>query len=264
MGVTREADHELPQGIDSIMFHGVLSPEAERDKYRMVNAGLIDNPLALEASTGTDALKPETKHRRRGRPRMNESEEMANDKRKRQIRLAQRAHRSRKEERMSFLESKVTELEQKMANIRRLCLGIRAAVEGMGALTTSLSLRQSLHHDMLQLLSITEVDPRPNDASSMEIPQMLVENSHIDIAWDDAILNFNDLTTIASLVSSDDQIYSGFMPNSDDHIYFDSLLGNNGLRLQSNLYPALQDDMLPHGSSMLWNQNAPVTVPSYV
>ncbi|KAH8432901.1 bZIP transcription factor [Aspergillus melleus] len=262
MGVTGEADHGLPQGTDSIVFHGVLSPEVVREHYKMMHAGLTDDPLALEAPTGTEAAKSQTKHRRRGRPRMNESEEMANDKRKRQIRLAQRAHRSRKEERMAFLETKVTELEQKMANIRRLCLGIRATVEGTGSLTTSPSLWQSLHHDTLQLLSITEVDRPGDDFSRIDLSRMLTENNHPDIAWEDALFNPNELAATASPMSSDDQIYPGFLPHGNDHVYLDILPENNDLGLQPSVHSSLQHDMSPHG--LIWNQNAPVTLASYV
>ncbi|PLB53932.1 hypothetical protein P170DRAFT_460232 [Aspergillus steynii IBT 23096] len=251
MAVTRDEEYDQAHVTDSMMFHGVLPPEVARDHYRLMNTPSADSPVGLDTPTGADTPKSEPKGRRRGRPRIHESEEMANDKRKRQIRLAQRAHRSRKEEKMLFLETRVAELETKMSDIRRLCLNLSTAFD-TGILPACPSLLQPLQNDLLQLLSLSEPAPQANNMPNMDSAQMMDGDNLLDLSWDDALFSQNELRNMASPVPSDEYTNSVFWSNGHDQIYLNSFMGGNDLGINPNLQPGLQTDISLHGSNLTW------------
>ncbi|KAL3466937.1 hypothetical protein BJX64DRAFT_284087 [Aspergillus heterothallicus] len=107
--------------VESLEINNKQSPDTEQNTQ--------DSP------PGADAAEPALKARKRGRPRVLDddgSDAATKERRKIQLRIAQRAYRSRKEERIATLSKKVTELEQKVLIYRALYLGTRSAVAGSG------------------------------------------------------------------------------------------------------------------------------------
>ncbi|KAL4902711.1 hypothetical protein BDW74DRAFT_180413 [Aspergillus multicolor] len=102
------------------------------------------------------------KSQRRGRPKILDTngEELASkERRKAQVRQAQRAYRSRKEEQTAVLMQRVAELEQKLLLVRGLYLSTHDAVMTSSA---SLLLEETnlkmLHDNMQILLADTDID----------------------------------------------------------------------------------------------------------
>ncbi|RDW67243.1 uncharacterized protein DSM5745_09109 [Aspergillus mulundensis] len=106
-------------------------------------------------SAGATQQQPKPKPGRRGRPKILDSngEEVASkERRKAQVRQAQRAYRSRKEEQTAVLLKRVTELEQKLRLARDLYLSTHDAVMTSGVSFLLNDSRLKLLHDNLQLL----------------------------------------------------------------------------------------------------------------
>ncbi|KAL3459127.1 hypothetical protein BJX64DRAFT_207419 [Aspergillus heterothallicus] len=99
----------------------------------------VNSQHSAGAGSGTEDMLPATvrkdtifRVRKRGRPRIHDdnSDIACKERRKTQLRIAQRAYRSRKEERIAALSKKVTELEQKLLIYRTLYLGTRSGAVG--------------------------------------------------------------------------------------------------------------------------------------
>ncbi|KAL4863552.1 hypothetical protein BDV12DRAFT_201975 [Aspergillus spectabilis] len=108
------------------------------------------------SSSKPGKANPASGTRKRGRPRKTDChgrEVATKEKRKYQIRMAQRAYRSRKEEKLAMLSKRVTELEQKLLIVRGLYLSTHAAIIGSGyPLGCSNNPNLKLLQDNLQLL----------------------------------------------------------------------------------------------------------------
>ncbi|KAL2840917.1 hypothetical protein BJX68DRAFT_271382 [Aspergillus pseudodeflectus] len=120
--------------------------------------------------------------RKRGRPKMLDEdggEVASKERRKVQVRQAQRAYRSRKEEQMAILSRKVSELEQKLLIVRGLYLSTHAAVMSTGLLVDySANPSLKLLQDNLQLLlANTDVQVPPPTTTPMSMP---FGNPHTD------------------------------------------------------------------------------------
>ncbi|KAF8544391.1 hypothetical protein BDD12DRAFT_801314 [Trichophaea hybrida] len=120
-----------PMGIDL----SILSTEEHRDLRMMENRprGLARQEPSQEGSSGERRRRQRRAHsddsidtppdrstakKQRGRPRLDPTDENAADRRRTQIRLAQRAYRLRKETTISSLRSRVTELENAIENMQ--------------------------------------------------------------------------------------------------------------------------------------------------
>ncbi|GIJ81628.1 hypothetical protein Asppvi_000127 [Aspergillus pseudoviridinutans] len=93
---------------------------------------------------------------KRGRPRIERAGETAGERRKEQIRLAQRAYRFRKDLRISELDQKVAELEQTVLAIRDLYLSVHTSVVDSGIAVSHPFLVQSMQTNLQLLLSLTQ------------------------------------------------------------------------------------------------------------
>ncbi|KAL3483050.1 hypothetical protein BJX62DRAFT_245271 [Aspergillus germanicus] len=133
-----------------------------------ITDGDDDNATPSKISSRTSSpSRPQTKGepRKRGRPRMLDvyGSEVATKKRRQiQVRQAQRAYRSRKEEQMAVLSQKVTKLEQKLLIARGIYLSTHALVMSTGLLSdhsASPSLR--LFHNLQLVLANTKIQVRP-------------------------------------------------------------------------------------------------------
>ncbi|GFF59190.1 hypothetical protein IFM46972_11314 [Aspergillus udagawae] len=93
---------------------------------------------------------------KRGRPRIERAGETAGERRKEQIRLAQRAYRFRKDLRIAALDQKVVELEQTILAIRDLYLSVHTSVVDSGIAVSHPFLVQSMQTNLQLLRCLTQ------------------------------------------------------------------------------------------------------------
>ncbi|PKX92354.1 bZIP transcription factor [Aspergillus novofumigatus IBT 16806] len=93
---------------------------------------------------------------KRGRPRIDRPGETAGERRKQQIRLAQRAYRFRKDLRITELDQEVAKLEQTILAIRDLYLSVHTSVVDSGIGMSHPFLAQSMQTNLQLLLSLTQ------------------------------------------------------------------------------------------------------------
>ncbi|KAL5339673.1 hypothetical protein BJX70DRAFT_363580 [Aspergillus crustosus] len=193
------------------------TPQIATEYYAMLNSSTdgLDmtspQPTDSESSSQTPSPPPSTTNtsglRKRGRPRLLNSKgvEIANkERRKTQVRLAQRAFRERKEEKMSTLSNKVTELEQKLIIARTLYLSTHAAVMSSDfPVDPTANPYWRLLHDNLQLLlanteiqspsstldlSMESIATSPSDESY----SLLLDNASLNQATPQDVMSDND------------------------------------------------------------------------
>ncbi|GFF52489.1 hypothetical protein IFM61606_06418 [Aspergillus udagawae] len=120
----------------------------------------MDTPLCDGQSDrqNTPESSPPVNHSKllkRGRPRIERAGETAGERRKEQIRLAQRAYRFRKDLRIAALDQKVVELEQTILAIRDLYLGVHTSVVDSEIAVSHPFLVQSMQTNLQLLLCLT-------------------------------------------------------------------------------------------------------------
>ncbi|OJJ05322.1 hypothetical protein ASPVEDRAFT_44813 [Aspergillus versicolor CBS 583.65] len=103
------------------------------------------------------ALTPEddTGRRKRGRPKRATREDTSPNRRRTQIRLAQRAYRSRRETEMQALRTRVDELESLLEQMNETFLSFTDDLIKSGALSTRPAVARRLHQTIAQSLSLT-------------------------------------------------------------------------------------------------------------
>ncbi|KAK0673183.1 hypothetical protein QBC41DRAFT_215541 [Cercophora samala] len=89
---------------------------------------------AKTQATGTEHGEEEEKKRSRGRPRLDVKDVSPKDRRRTQVRLAQRAYRNRKEEAIQTLEKQVQELREKNQEMNNAFLRLSDFATSMGFL----------------------------------------------------------------------------------------------------------------------------------
>ncbi|CCX04351.1 Similar to hypothetical protein [Tuber melanosporum Mel28]; acc. no. XP_002837071 [Pyronema omphalodes CBS 100304] len=108
--------------------------------------------------------------KQRGRPRLDPTDENAADRRRTQIRLAQRAYRLRKETTISSLRSRVTDLENAIEGMQNTFLELHEFAMGSTA-----------KHDQRTIKALTERFMAQSKAAlGIENPEMLPEEEHED------------------------------------------------------------------------------------
>ncbi|KAL3478472.1 hypothetical protein BJX99DRAFT_104450 [Aspergillus californicus] len=137
----------------------------------------VTSPSSTDKESNSQTPSTSIKKRKRGRPRIldgNNADVATKERRKAQIRVAQRAYRSRKEEKTVGLSNKVMELEQKLLIVRGLYLSTHAAVISAG-LPLDCGINSKLLHENLQLLlANTELeDPTAASSPATESPPTL-------------------------------------------------------------------------------------------
>ncbi|KAF7122633.1 hypothetical protein CNMCM5793_000658 [Aspergillus hiratsukae] len=132
---------------------------------------------------GTSEPSPPTSTSKRGRPRIERAGETAGERRKEQIRLAQRAYRVRKDLRIAELDQKVGELEQTILAVRDLYLSEHTSVVDSGIAMSHPFLLQTMQANLPLLISLTE----PVSSRSAEDQPSSTHHS-TDGSWDASFL----------------------------------------------------------------------------
>ncbi|KAF3492171.1 uncharacterized protein GIQ15_01688 [Arthroderma uncinatum] len=163
----------------AVVSHGKEKEKSNgQTKRKNVSAkGNARKKTGHEAEVTTDGSK------KRGRPRVDCADKTAAERRRTQIRLAQRAYRMRKETAISSLSQRVSELETNMQEMRKAFLAFNDEVLRTGALSSHPRLAQQLRTTAKRVMSlapeITERDRSPEDLSSPteSLPQPVTTES---------------------------------------------------------------------------------------
>lgn len=115
--------------------------------------------------------QPDSK-KHRGRPRLDTHDETAADRRRTQIRLAQRAYRHRKESTISALKQKVLALQETVDQMNKTFLDLHDNMIGSAILTSHHSLGQQLHaaaedFSLLSRITAAESDDEDDKIASL-------------------------------------------------------------------------------------------------
>ncbi|KAL2836313.1 hypothetical protein BJY01DRAFT_222195 [Aspergillus pseudoustus] len=130
-------------------------------------------PLPPELPGATASSKTNRQRTKRGRPRIPMEEEISPDRRKTQIRRAQRAYRARKEATVVSLNNRIRDLETVVERLNTTFLSFSDEVLKLGLLAANPDLAQKLHQSMEQFLSLTKqavsiVDDDDDDADNAD------------------------------------------------------------------------------------------------
>ncbi|WZH41441.1 hypothetical protein QYS62_002387 [Fusarium acuminatum] len=113
------------------------------------------------------------KKRSRGRPRLDTKDETAQDRRRTQIRLAQRAYRNRKDTAITSLEDKVKDLEDANENMSKEFMNFFDFVLSQGMLEGAPEVARRLNDTTRKFLSLTRKsaeDSSRDDSNESQIP----------------------------------------------------------------------------------------------
>ncbi|KAK5382205.1 hypothetical protein LTR20_006162 [Exophiala xenobiotica] len=126
---------------------------------------------AKRASAGDAEDHPESK-KQRGRPRLDTYDETAADRRRTQIRLAQRAYRNRKETTISALKQKVTDLQDTIDQMNKTFLTLHDNMVGAGILTSHYALGRQLQAATEEFVALAKITALESDDEDDKIAQI--------------------------------------------------------------------------------------------
>ncbi len=126
---------------------------------------------AKRASAGDAEDQPESK-KQRGRPRLDTYDETAADRRRTQIRLAQRAYRNRKETTISALKQKVTDLQDTIDQMNKTFLSLHDNMVDAGILTSHYTLGRQLQAATEEFVALARITSSESDDEDDKIAQI--------------------------------------------------------------------------------------------
>lgn len=119
--------------------------------------------------------------RQRGRPRLDTQDETAADRRRTQIRLAQRAYRHRKETTISALKNKVSALQDTIDQMNKTFLDLRDNMVDAGILTTHFAIGRQLKSATEAFVSFSKITATESDDEDEKIAKITNgEEEHAD------------------------------------------------------------------------------------
>jgi hypothetical protein len=116
-----------------------------------------DNPSPKKRPRRSPKSDEEDSKRQRGRPRLDTQDETAADRRRTQIRLAQRAYRHRKETTISALKKRVSELERTIEKMNKSFLEFHDNAIDSGLVLSKPSLAQQLKATTAEFVSLAKL-----------------------------------------------------------------------------------------------------------
>jgi hypothetical protein len=116
-----------------------------------------DNPSPKKRPRRSPKSDEEDSKRQRGRPRLDTQDETAADRRRTQIRLAQRAYRHRKETTISALKKRVGELERTIEKMNKTFLEFHDNAIDSGLVLSKPSLAQQLKATTAEFVSLAKL-----------------------------------------------------------------------------------------------------------
>ncbi|KAI9849085.1 MAG: hypothetical protein M1838_000286 [Thelocarpon superellum] len=130
---------------------------AAREELPEASAEQEHRPRKRSKANSQDAEDGSEAKKSRGRPRLDIPDESATDRRRTQIRLAQRAYRMRKETTIASLQNRVSQLEGTIDEMNKAFLDFNDRAIGLGVVQLSPALAKSLHKTTQRFLSLTQV-----------------------------------------------------------------------------------------------------------
>ncbi|OAL39004.1 hypothetical protein AYO20_01755 [Fonsecaea nubica] len=118
---------------------------------------------STKRSSANDGEDAATEKKQRGRPRLDTHDETAADRRRTQIRLAQRAYRHRKETTISALKQKVSDLQTTVEQMNRTFLALHDNMVEAGILTSHYSLGRQLQAATEEFVALSKVASPESD-----------------------------------------------------------------------------------------------------
>jgi hypothetical protein len=126
---------------------------------------------------------PADSKRQRGRPRLDTQDETAADRRRTQIRLAQRAYRHRKETTISALKHKVSALQDTIDQMNKTFLDLRDNMVDAGILTSHYALGRQLKTATEAFVLFSKITATESDDEDEKIAKITNgEEDHVDPA----------------------------------------------------------------------------------
>ena len=116
-----------------------------------------DNPSPKKRPRRSPKSDEEDSKKQRGRPRLDTQDETAADRRRTQIRLAQRAYRHRKETTISALKKRVSELERTIEKMNKSFLEFHDNAIDSGLVRSKPSLAQQLKATTEEFVSLAKI-----------------------------------------------------------------------------------------------------------
>lgn len=110
----------------------------------------------------------ESNKRHRGRPRVNEQDETAADRRRTQIRLAQRAYRQRKENTIASLQDQVSRMQSTIEDMNKAFLTLNGKLVGSNLLRVDPGLARDLRDATQQFISLTKASGSGTDGTESD------------------------------------------------------------------------------------------------
>ena len=144
------------------IYGGYVVGDDEISTRPNVSRGHVDDyPSPKKRSKRSSKSDEEDSKRQRGRPRLDTQDETAADRRRTQIRLAQRAYRHRKETTISALKKRVSELERTIEKMNKSFLEFHDNAIDSGLVLSKPSLAQQLKattEEFVALAKIASID----------------------------------------------------------------------------------------------------------
>jgi hypothetical protein len=126
-------------------------------------SGSSKKPKTAKRATTNDGDDHTTEKKQRGRPRLDTQDETAADRRRTQIRLAQRAYRHRKETTISALKQKVTDLQTTIEQMNKTFLTLHDNMVDAGILNSHYSLGRQLQSATEEFVTLSKIASPDSD-----------------------------------------------------------------------------------------------------
>jgi hypothetical protein len=160
-------------------YGGYVIEDDEISPPANVPHGHIDsNPSPKKRPRRSPKSDEEDSKKQRGRPRLDTQDETAADRRRTQIRLAQRAYRHRKETTISALKKRVSELERTIEKMNKSFLQFHDNAIDSGLVLSKPSLAQQLKATTEQFVSLAKIASIDSDHEEEAANIAELENSN--------------------------------------------------------------------------------------
>lgn len=135
---------------------------------------------ARKSKKDDDDVDNDESKRQRGRPRLDTQDETAADRRRTQIRLAQRAYRHRKETTISALKKRVLDLQSTIDQMNKTFLNLHDNLIESGITTTHLAVARQLKRATEDFVTLARVSESDVDEENIKIAEITgeAEGSH--------------------------------------------------------------------------------------
>ncbi|TGO82187.1 hypothetical protein BPOR_0896g00040 [Botrytis porri] len=151
MSMKRQIENQIPFGM--VEKHGDTKPQSEEREHEQ---GKKRRKRVRNESPNLDDDDDEARKKARGRPRVDTKDETAADRRRTQIRMAQRAYRHRKETTISSLEKQVQELKGTNEEMNNIFINLYDFAISRGLLQREPEFGQQLQSSMQRFLALAK------------------------------------------------------------------------------------------------------------